>query len=98
MLDRSVRALQAAGLDLRRVREQPTPAGAPRQAFFRLGERQFLDLRFVHGNAELGAIGLHQRNRGLHLDRLGEQAARDAEQRCEQLGLKWRAGTAGSFK
>jgi hypothetical protein len=37
-LDRSVQALQAAGLDLRRVREQPTPAGAPRQAFFRLGE------------------------------------------------------------
>ncbi|HEY4427918.1 MAG TPA: hypothetical protein VGN08_06920 [Solirubrobacteraceae bacterium] len=36
-LDRSVRALQAAGLDLRRVREEPTPAGAPRQAFFRLG-------------------------------------------------------------
>lgn len=37
-LDRSVGALQAAGLDLRRIREQPTPAGAPRQAFFRLGE------------------------------------------------------------
>jgi len=37
-LDRSVRTLQAAGLDLRRIREQPTPAGAPRQAFFRLGE------------------------------------------------------------
>jgi hypothetical protein len=37
-LDRSVHALQAAGLDLRRIREQPTPAGAPRQAFFRLGE------------------------------------------------------------
>jgi hypothetical protein len=36
-LDRSVRALRAAGLDLRRVREQPTPAGAPRRAFFRLG-------------------------------------------------------------
>jgi len=36
-LERSVDALQAAGLDLRRVREQPTPAGAPRQAFFRLG-------------------------------------------------------------
>jgi hypothetical protein len=36
-LDRSVKALQAAGLDLRRIREQPTPAGAPRQAFFRLG-------------------------------------------------------------
>ncbi len=36
-LERSVRALRAAGLDLRRIREQPTPAGAPRQAFFRLG-------------------------------------------------------------
>jgi hypothetical protein len=37
-LDRSVDALRAAGLDLRRRREEPTPAGAPRQAFFRLGE------------------------------------------------------------
>ena len=36
-LDRTVAKLQAAGLDLRRIREQPTPAGAPRQAFFRLG-------------------------------------------------------------
>jgi hypothetical protein len=35
---RSVEALEAAGLDLRRVREEPTPAGAPRQAFFRLGD------------------------------------------------------------
>lgn len=37
VLDRTVAALQAAGLDLRRIREEPTPAGAPRQAFFRLG-------------------------------------------------------------
>lgn len=36
-LDRTVTALQNAGLDLRRIREEPTPAGAPRQAFFRLG-------------------------------------------------------------
>jgi len=36
-LDRTVAALQRAGLELRRIREQPTPAGAPRQAFFRLG-------------------------------------------------------------
>lgn len=35
-LDRTVAAAEAAGLDLRRIREQPTPAGAPRQAFFRL--------------------------------------------------------------
>jgi hypothetical protein len=37
-LDRTVAALQGAGFDLRRIREEPTPAGAPRQAFFRLGE------------------------------------------------------------
>jgi hypothetical protein len=36
-LDRTVTALESAGLDLRRIREEPTPAGAPRQAFFRLG-------------------------------------------------------------
>jgi hypothetical protein len=37
-LDRSVAALERAGLDLRRIREQPTPGGAPRQGFFRMGE------------------------------------------------------------
>ncbi|MGB7588449.1 MAG: hypothetical protein WBM00_07040 [Solirubrobacterales bacterium] len=36
-LDRTVAALRGAGLDLRRIRGEPTPAGAPRQAFFRLG-------------------------------------------------------------
>ncbi len=36
-LDRTITACQSAGLDLRRLREEPTPAGAPRQAFFRLG-------------------------------------------------------------
>lgn len=36
-LDRGIDTLQSAGLDLRRIRERPTPAGAPRQAFFRLG-------------------------------------------------------------
>lgn len=36
-LDRTVAALRGAGLDLRRIRAEPTPAGAPRQAFFRLG-------------------------------------------------------------
>lgn len=36
-LGRTVAALEGAGLDLRRIREEPTPAGAPRQAFFRLG-------------------------------------------------------------
>jgi hypothetical protein len=36
-LDRTVATLEGAGLDLRRIRAEPTPAGAPRQAFFRLG-------------------------------------------------------------
>jgi len=36
-LDRTVAVLREAALDLRRIREEPTPAGAPRQAFFRLG-------------------------------------------------------------
>jgi hypothetical protein len=36
-LERTVAALEDAGLDLRRIREEPTPAGAPRQALFRLG-------------------------------------------------------------
>lgn len=36
-LERTVSAMEKAGLDLRRIREEPTPAGAPRQAFFRLG-------------------------------------------------------------
>lgn len=60
-LDRSVAALRSAGLDLRRVREQPTPAGAPRQAFFRLGaeilevvqEPEQIVAR--HGEADRGA-------------------------------------------
>jgi catechol 2,3-dioxygenase-like lactoylglutathione lyase family enzyme len=37
-LDRTAATLRDAGLDLRRVREEPTPGGAPRQAFFRMGE------------------------------------------------------------
>ena len=37
-LDRTVAVLRGAGLDLRRLREGPTPGGSPRQAFFRMGE------------------------------------------------------------
>jgi hypothetical protein len=36
--ERTVAALRTAGLDLRRIRDEPTPAGAPRQAFFRLAQ------------------------------------------------------------
>jgi hypothetical protein len=37
-LDRTAGALQAAGFDLRRVREGETPGGSTRQAFFRMGD------------------------------------------------------------
>lgn len=37
-LDRTVAALERAGLDLRRIRDEPLPGGGTRQAFFRLGE------------------------------------------------------------
>lgn len=53
-LERSVRALQAAGLDLRRLRERPTPAGAPRQAFFRLGAEILEVVQEPDGAAERG--------------------------------------------
>jgi catechol 2,3-dioxygenase-like lactoylglutathione lyase family enzyme len=37
-LERSIAALEEAGLDFRRLREGPTPGGALRQGFFRLGD------------------------------------------------------------
>lgn len=37
-LSRTVAALEEGGLELRRIREQPTPAGAGHQAFFRLDD------------------------------------------------------------
>lgn len=37
-LERTVTALEAAGLDLRRRREGPTGGGSARQAFFRVGQ------------------------------------------------------------
>ena len=37
-LERTVTALEAAGMDLRRRREGPTGGGSARQAFFRVGE------------------------------------------------------------
>jgi hypothetical protein len=55
-LERSVAALQAAGLELRRIREEPTPAGAPRQAFFRLGN-EILEVVQEPAEAIAGAGG-----------------------------------------
>jgi hypothetical protein len=82
--ERSVAALQAAGLDLRRVREEPTPAGAPRQAFFRLG-REILELvqepeevaqrnRTIEGPARFWGLALLVEDLELTLERLGPHA------------------------
>jgi catechol 2,3-dioxygenase-like lactoylglutathione lyase family enzyme len=48
-LDRTTRALTAAGLDFRRLREEPTPAGGGHQAFFRMGD---VILEVVHAGRE----------------------------------------------
>jgi hypothetical protein len=56
-LDRTVAALQTAGLSLRRIRELPTPAGAPRQAFFRLGEEILEVVQEPEGAAARDARG-----------------------------------------
>ncbi len=67
-LDRTVAVLQGAGLDLRRIREEPTPAGAPRQAFFRLG-REILEVVQVRERAleRSGGAGAPARLWGLAL-------------------------------
>jgi hypothetical protein len=85
-LDRSVEALQRAGLDLRRIREQPTPAGAPRQAFFRLGEvilevvqepQDVLAARpdGADGRARFWGLALLSDDLELTVARLGEQVS-----------------------
>jgi hypothetical protein len=81
-LNRSVQRLQAAGLSLRRIREQPTPAGAPRQAFFRLGKvilELVQELDEVVATRADGADG-PARFWGLAL------LSDDLEQTCRQLG------------
>jgi hypothetical protein len=106
-LDRSVGALQAAGLDLRRVREEPTPAGAPRQAFFRLGE-EILELiqepyelvERASGPdhpARFWGLALIAEDLAATVQRLGEQVSeiRPAVQRDRQIAtLRRSAGLA----
>ncbi len=83
-LDRSVAALQAAGIDLRRVREQPTPAGAPRQAFFRLGH-EILELIQEPAEVVQGAGGRDHPARFWGLALLVEDLDRCAEQLAPNL-------------
>ena len=77
-LDRTVERLQAAGLDLRRIRDEPTPAGAPRQAFFRLGE-VILECIQMPDSPDL------DRSRAAHLWGLAVRTA-DMERTAQLLG------------
>jgi hypothetical protein len=103
-LDRTVAVLQAAGLDLRRIREEPTPAGAPRQAFFRLGEVilecvQMPDSPDLDRSRNARLWGLAVRSADMELtaatlgDRLG--SARDAVQAGRTIAtLRREAGSS----
>lgn len=101
-LDRTVAALQAAGLDLRRIREEPTPAGAPRQAFFRLGEEileviQMPEVEDPSAPARLWGLALVAWDLDATARRLGERASpvRDAVQPGRRiLTLRRSAGLA----
>jgi catechol 2,3-dioxygenase-like lactoylglutathione lyase family enzyme len=84
-LDRSVAAMQAAGLDLRRVREEPTPAGAPRQAFFRLGG-EILELIQAPAEALERDDGAHRPVRFWGLALLVEDLDRAAELLAPHVG------------
>jgi hypothetical protein len=82
-LDRTMSALQAAGVDFRRLREEPTPAGGGHQAFFRMGE---VILEVVHagreGPARLWGISFLVDDLDATVAHLGElvSEARDAVQ------------------
>ena len=51
---RTVAALERAGLDLRRLRDEPTPGGGGRQAFFRLGEVILEVIEYADGSGHAG--------------------------------------------
>ena len=95
-LDRSVASLQAAGLPLRRIRDEPTPAGVPRQAFFRLGEVILEVIQQpaavpprsrIPGRAKLWGLALLVESLERPAERLGEHLGepRDAVQRGRQI-------------
>ena len=79
-LERTIVALESAGLDLRRLREEPTPAGAPRQAFFRLAEVILEVIQTPPGSREERDPDSPARFWGLAFQ------VRDLEATAEQLG------------
>lgn len=64
-LGRTVSVLEAAGLDLRRVREGPTAGGALRQAFFRVGAEILEVVEHPPGTPAAADIGAPARFWGL---------------------------------
>jgi catechol 2,3-dioxygenase-like lactoylglutathione lyase family enzyme len=95
-LERTTRVLREAGLDFRRLREEPTPAGGGHQAFFRMGD---VILEVVHagrpGPARLWGISFLSDDLDATVAHLGELAgeARDAVQPGRRIAtLKREAG------
>jgi hypothetical protein len=105
-LDRTVTALESAGLDLRRRREGPTGGGSARQAFFRVGEAILEVVEHPPQAREAGDPAAPARLWGLALlapdldataryagERLGE--VRDAIQPGRQIATFTRAAGLG---
>lgn len=70
---RTTAALEAAGLRLRRLRDEPTPAGGGPQAFFRLGEviLEVIEQRTQNRNARLWGLAMTVRSLDLSREVLG---------------------------
>jgi hypothetical protein len=103
---RTTAALEAAGLRVRRLRDEPTPAGGGFQAFFRLGEVVLEVIEFApdtRGAADPGAparfwglaFGVDSLDRAAELlgDRLSEP--RDAVQPGRQIATVRRSAGVG---
>ena len=102
-LERTVPALERAGLPLRRLREGPTPGGAQRQAFFRLDEVILEVIEAPEGSRLRAVADAPARLWGLaflvrDLDRTAEVVgeglgeARDAVQRGRRIATLRRSG------
>lgn len=103
---RTVAALEGAGLDLRRLRDEPTPAGGGFQAFFRLGEVILEVIEIGEGSPRAGDRTAPARLWGLALavDSLDVTAAslgdllsepRDAVQAGRRIATLRRSAGAG---
>ena len=81
---RTAAAIEAAGLPLRRLRDEPTPGGAGFQAFFRLGEVVLEVIEYAPGTPHAGDLDAPARLWGLSFT--VESMRRCAEALGDHLG------------